>query len=115
MLSVGTIVTSAMKSVKSKLTKSELEAKLAEALAEVERVKERACRKTGMSPEEFEEHAEPVDLLFGDHQLRAEPRKFSTGSYGWRVANTPITMMVNGVELTARFSGNVIVVGSKPK
>ncbi len=54
-----------------------------------------------------------MKLDLGNGQvLVAEPREFSTGSFGWYV-NQKATITVDGKPLSVQVGSNLIVVGSK--
>ncbi|MCU1276893.1 MAG: hypothetical protein JWM53_439 [bacterium] len=66
-----------------------------------------------ISRADFLAKAEPLKLDLGNGQtLTAEPREFSTGSFGWYV-NQKATITVDGKSLTVQVGSNLIVVGSK--
>ena len=61
---------------------------------------------------DFLAHAKPITIDLGGHPITAEPREFSTGSFGWYVnAKSPIK--VDGKRLSVQVGMNLIVVGSK--
>ena len=65
-----------------------------------------------ISREDFLAKAEPLKIDLGGFPMIAEPREFSTGSFGWYVnAKAPIT--VDGKKLSVQVGMNLIVVGSK--
>jgi hypothetical protein len=66
-----------------------------------------------ISRADFLAKAEPLKLDLGNGQtLVAEPREFSTGSFGWYV-NQKATITVDGKALSVQVGSNLIVVGSK--
>ena len=65
-----------------------------------------------ISRADFLAHAKPVTIDLGGFPVTAEPREFSTGSFGWYVnAKSPIE--VDGKKLSVQVGMNLIVVGSK--
>jgi hypothetical protein len=66
-----------------------------------------------ISRADFLAKAEPLKIDLGNGQtLVAEPREFSTGSFGWYV-NQKATITVDGKALSVQIGSNLIVVGSK--
>jgi hypothetical protein len=66
-----------------------------------------------ISRPDFLAKAEPLKIDLGNGQvLHAEPREFSTGSFGWYV-NSKATITVDGKPLSVQVGMNLIVVGSK--
>jgi hypothetical protein len=65
-----------------------------------------------ISREDFLAKAEPLKIDVGGSTLIAEPREFSTGSFGWYV-NSKTTVTVDGKPLSIQVGMNLIVVGSK--
>lgn len=66
-----------------------------------------------ISRSDFLAKAEPLKLDLGNGQiLTAEPREFSTGSFGWYV-NQKASITVDGKTLSVQVGSNLIVVGSK--
>lgn len=66
-----------------------------------------------LSREEFNSSASPLAVTIGGQSgPLAEPRTFSTGSFGWFFSGKSI-VMVNGKPVKVQLSGNVVVVGSK--
>ncbi len=65
-----------------------------------------------ISREDFLAKAEPLKIDVGGSTLVAEPREFSTGSFGWYV-NSKTTVTVDGKPLSIQVGMNLIVVGSK--
>lgn len=51
-------------------------------------------------------------LRVGTQEVTADPREFSTGSFGWCV-NQKVTLDVGGIRVTCQVTANVTVVGSK--
>ena len=65
-----------------------------------------------ISREDFLAKAEPIKIELNGFPLTAEPREFSTGSFGWYVnAKAPIT--VDGKTIQVQVGMNLTVVGSK--
>jgi hypothetical protein len=65
-----------------------------------------------ISREEFLAKAEAIKIELNGFPLTAEPREFSTGSFGWYVnAKAPIT--VDGKTIQVQVGMNLTVVGSK--
>lgn len=66
-----------------------------------------------ISRPDFLSKAEPLKIDLGNGQvLIAEPRQFSTGSFGWYV-NSKANIAVDGKSLSVQVGMNLIVVGSK--
>ena len=65
-----------------------------------------------ISRADFLAEAEPLKIDVGGFPLVAEPREFSTGSFGWYV-NGKATLVVDGKSLSVQVGMNLIVVGSK--
>ena len=61
---------------------------------------------------DFLAKAEPLKIDIGGQVMIAEPREFSTGSFGWYV-NAKSTATVDGKPLSIQVGMNLIVVGSK--
>ena len=61
---------------------------------------------------DFNEKAQPVTVTINGIQLMAEPKEFSTGSFGWYL-NGKVTVDVGGKPVTAQIGMNLTVVGSK--
>ncbi len=65
-----------------------------------------------ISRADFLAKAEPVKIDLGGFPITADPREFSTGSFGWYYnGKAPIT--VDGKTLQVQVGLNLIVVGSK--
>ncbi len=62
--------------------------------------------------EAFLEKAEPLKFDVGGMTLLAEPREFSTGSFGWYL-NGKAMVNVDGKNLPVQVGMNLIVIGSK--
>jgi hypothetical protein len=65
-----------------------------------------------ISRSEFLAKAEPLKIEIGGFPLVAEPREFSTGSFGWYV-NGKSSLTVDGKPVAVQVGMNLIVVGSK--
>ncbi len=67
-----------------------------------------------ISRADFLDKAKPLEITLGGSAapLTAEPREFSTGSFGWYV-NGKTTIEVDGKRLTVQVGMNFAVVGSK--
>ena len=61
---------------------------------------------------DFLAKAQPLKIDINGSQMIAEPREFSTGSFGWYV-NSKATLTVDGKSLSVQVGMNLIVVGSK--
>ena len=61
---------------------------------------------------EFKENAQPVTFEIAGTPVTAEPREFSTGSFGWYFTGK-VNIMVNGKSLPVQVGCNLTVVGSK--
>ena len=61
---------------------------------------------------DFKTKAEPLKIDINGFPMIAEPREFSTGSFGWYV-NGKATQMVDGKPVSVQVGMNLIVVGSK--
>jgi hypothetical protein len=65
-----------------------------------------------ISRADFLEKAKPLTIDLGGFPVTAEPREFSTGSFGWYV-NAKAPLEVDGKKLSVQVGMNLIVVGSK--
>jgi hypothetical protein len=65
-----------------------------------------------ISRADFLAKAEPLKIDVGGFPMVAEPREFSTGSFGWYV-NGKAQLAVDGKTLSVQVGMNLIVVGSK--
>lgn len=61
---------------------------------------------------EFKSHAQAVTFEIVGNQVKAEPREFSTGSFGWYYTGK-INVVVNGKSVPVQVGCNFTVVGSK--
>ena len=61
---------------------------------------------------EFKEGAKPLTLEINGTKLMADPKDFSTGSFGWYLSGK-VTVDVAGKPVTVQVSANLTVVGSK--
>jgi len=65
-----------------------------------------------ISRADFLAKAEPLKIDISGFPLQADPREFSTGSFGWYVnAKAPVT--IDGKTIQVQVGMNLIVVGSK--
>ncbi len=65
-----------------------------------------------ISRPDFLEKAEPVKITINGFEVTADPREFSTGSFGWYF-NGKAPVGVGGKNVTVQVGLNLIVVGSK--
>jgi hypothetical protein len=65
-----------------------------------------------ISRADFKAKAEPLKIDINGFPMVAEPREFSTGSFGWYV-NGKATQMIDGKPVSVQVGMNLIVVGSK--
>ena len=65
-----------------------------------------------ISKTEFMEKATSVKIDVGGVPMIADPREFSTGSFGWYLTGKA-TLMVDGKPLQVQVGCNLAVVGSK--
>jgi hypothetical protein len=65
-----------------------------------------------ISRADFLAKAETLKIDIGGFPMVAEPREFSTGSFGWYV-NGKASLNVDGKTLSVQVGMNLIVVGSK--
>ena len=65
-----------------------------------------------ITKEDFLQTAEPLKVDVAGIPMVAEPRSFSTGSFGWYL-NGKITVTVNGKAIPIQIGANFTVVGSK--
>lgn len=61
---------------------------------------------------EFMEKATPVKVEVGGNAMNADPRDFSTGSFGWYI-NGKTTIVVDGKPVQVQVGCTLTVVGSK--
>jgi len=61
---------------------------------------------------DFLAKAEPLKIEINGQSVIAEPREFSTGSFGWYV-NSKSSVAIDGKNVTIQVGMNLIVVGSK--
>jgi hypothetical protein len=61
---------------------------------------------------EFLKHATPVTFEIAGTPVTADPREFSTGSFGWYFTGK-VSIVVNGTKLPVQVGCNLTVVGSK--
>jgi len=65
-----------------------------------------------ISRADFLAKAEPLKFDVGGNTLVAEPREFSTGSFGWYV-NGKAVVTIDGKSVGVQVGMNLIVIGSK--
>ncbi len=65
-----------------------------------------------LSRADFLAKAEPLKIDINGFPMIAEPREFSTGSFGWYV-NGKATQTIDGKNISVQVGMNLIVVGSK--
>jgi hypothetical protein len=65
-----------------------------------------------ISRADFLAKAEPLQITVGNQTVTADPREFSTGSFGYYV-NTKTNVQIDGKNVTLQVGMNLIVVGSK--
>jgi hypothetical protein len=65
-----------------------------------------------ISREDFLAKAQPLKVDLNGFPLQADPREFSTGSFGWYV-NGKASIMVDGKPIQCQVGMNITVVGSK--
>jgi hypothetical protein len=65
-----------------------------------------------ISRADFVAKAEPLKIDINGFPMIAEPREFSTGSFGWYV-NGKASQMIDGKSVSVQVGINLIVVGSK--
>lgn len=61
---------------------------------------------------QFKETAEPLKITIAGQELIAEPKEFSTGSFGWFI-NGKVLVPVGGKNVSVQVGLNLTVVGSK--
>ena len=65
-----------------------------------------------ISRTEFLAKAQPLKIDINGSPMVAEPREFSTGSFGWYV-NGKANQIIDGKSISIQVGMNLIVVGSK--
>jgi hypothetical protein len=60
----------------------------------------------------FMAKAEPLKVTINGVEMTADPKAFSTGSFGWNI-NGKTTITVDGKSLPVQIGMNLTVVGSK--
>jgi hypothetical protein len=60
----------------------------------------------------FNEKAEPLKITINGQELLAEPKNFSTGSFGWYL-NSKTVVQIDGKAVSVQIGANFTVVGSK--
>lgn len=61
---------------------------------------------------EFKEKAQPIKIDVGGVAMIAEPKEFSTGSFGWYLSGKA-TLVVDGKPVQVQVGANLAVIGSK--
>jgi hypothetical protein len=61
---------------------------------------------------QFKETAEPLKVAIAGQELIAEPKEFSTGSFGWYI-NGKVLVPVGGKNVSVQVGLNLTIVGSK--
>jgi hypothetical protein len=61
---------------------------------------------------EFKEKAQPIPVDIGGVKMFAEPKEFSTGSFGWYLSGKA-TLLVDGKPVQVQVGANLAVIGSK--
>jgi hypothetical protein len=61
---------------------------------------------------DFLKHATSVTFEIAGTPVTADPREFSTGSFGWYFTGK-VSIVVNGIKLPVQVGCNLTVVGSK--
>jgi len=62
--------------------------------------------------EEFKSKAKAVSVQVEGVPLLAEPKEFSTGSFGWYLSGKA-TIMVDGKPVAVQVGANLTIIGSK--
>ena len=62
--------------------------------------------------QDFKDNAEAVSFEIAGTPVTADPKEFSTGSFGWYFSGK-VTVEVNGKQLPVQVGCNLTVVGSK--
>ena len=62
--------------------------------------------------EEFKTKAKPVSVSVEGVPLTAEPKEFSTGSFGWYLSGKA-TVVVDGKPVQVQVGANLTIIGSK--
>lgn len=61
---------------------------------------------------QFSNDAKSVEMLINGTKVMADPKQFSTGSFGWYFSGK-VSVEVNGKQLPVQVGCNLTVVGSK--
>ena len=61
---------------------------------------------------EFKEKAQAIKVDVGGVAMMAEPKEFSTGSFGWYLSGKA-TLLVDGKPVQVQVGANLAVIGSK--
>jgi len=67
-----------------------------------------------LNKEDFETHAKALDVVVAGVALQANPKIFTSGSFGWN-SSSKKTFEVDGKQLQCSVTLNITVAGSKPK
>lgn len=62
--------------------------------------------------EEFKANAKPVKIDIGGNSMFAEPKEFSTGSFGWYLSGKT-SVEIDGKMVQVQIGANLAVIGSK--
>jgi hypothetical protein len=65
-----------------------------------------------VSLSQFLEKSEPMKVAINGQEMLAEPKSFSTGSFGWYL-NGKIVATIDGKPVSVQIGMNLTVVGSK--
>ena len=65
------------------------------------------------SKKDFMENAVEIPVKFGETELIAVPREFSTGTLGYRVDGLCVMKLKDGREITCKVNCNIFVNNSK--
>jgi hypothetical protein len=65
-----------------------------------------------ISRADFQAKAQPVKVDIGGVALFAQPKEFSTGSFGWYLSGKA-TILVDGQPVQVQVGANLAVIGSK--
>jgi hypothetical protein len=70
--------------------------------------------KAPLEEAEFLKKAKSIKVTINGQEFTLNPKKFTTGSYGWGLAGNVLKVDVDGVEVNAQVTLNLPVRGSKP-
>ncbi len=65
-----------------------------------------------ISKDDFLKQAQPIEIDIAGVKMTANPRQFSTGSFGWYLTGKA-TLTVNGKPIPVQVGTNLTVIGSK--